>query len=130
MVNQVNILGNLGKDPEMKEVNGTNVTKFSVATTEKWKSKDGEAQERTEWHNVVVWGGQAPACNQYLSKGSKVFVSGAINYRQYQNDAGETKYITEIRAKDVRFLNSKSDGPSTTKAAPAVQPNEQDDIPF
>ncbi|MGE0289096.1 MAG: single-stranded DNA-binding protein [Bradyrhizobium sp.] len=105
MVNKAIIVGNLGKDPEVKFLNsGQAVCKFSVATTERWNDTNGEKQERTEWHNIVVWGKQAEACGQYLNKGRQVYVEGRITNRSYDDKDGNKRYITEIIARDVRFL--------------------------
>lgn len=105
MVNKAIIVGNLGRDPEVKFMtDGKAVCKFSVATSEKWKDKDGQKQERTEWHNIVVWGPQAESCGQYLAKGRQVFIEGSIRNRAYDDKDGNKKYITEIVARDVRFL--------------------------
>ena len=104
-VNKVIIVGNLGADPETRYLpSGDAVCNIRVATTDKWKDKaSGEKQERTEWHNVVVWGKQAETCGQYLSKGRQVFIEGSIRSRQYDDKDGNKRYITEIVARDVRF---------------------------
>ena len=86
VVNKVILIGNLGKDPEVRFTpNGKALAKFSVATSEKWTDQQGQKQERTEWHNVVVWGKQAETCGQYLSKGRQVFVEGSIRTRSYDD---------------------------------------------
>lgn len=124
MVNKVILVGNLGKDPEVTFTpNGKAVAKFSLATSERWTDANGEKQERTCWHNIVVWGKQAEACGQYLAKGRQVFLEGRIDNRSYEKD-GQKKYISEVVAHDVRFLGGKP--------AAAGQGNEpaQDDIPF
>lgn len=114
MVNRVTLIGNLGRDPEVRfTADGKAVCKFSVATSEKWTDKAGEKQERTEWHNIVVWGPQAENCGKYLAKGRQVFVEGSIRNRSYDDKNGEKKYkyITEIIARDVRFLGgAKGEG--------------------
>lgn len=138
VVNKVILVGNLGKDPEVRFTpNGKALAKFPVATSEKWTDQDGNRQERTEWHNVVVWGKQAETCGQYLSKGRQVYVEGAIRSRQYDDKDGNKRYITEIVARDVRFLGG---GGATTRAQHepvSVPPGEDvgppgadDDIPF
>lgn len=105
MVNRTTIIGNLGKDPEVRFTpSGQANCAISVATTSKWKTKDGESREHTEWFRVVVWGKQAEHCGQYLAKGSKVYVEGELRTREYQDRAGETKRITELIARDVKFL--------------------------
>lgn len=142
MLNKVFLIGNLGKDPEVRFTsNGKAVAKFSVATSERWTDPDGNKQERTEWHNVVVWGKQAETCGQYLSKGRQVFIEGSVRSRQYDDKDGNKKYITEIVARDVRFLGSKGDGArggDPVQSAPRGEdagggppgPPDDDDIPF
>lgn len=136
MVNKVILVGNLGKDPEVRFTpNGRALAKFPVATSERWTDQDGNKQERTEWHNVVVWGKQAETCGQYLSKGRQVFVEGSIRSRQYDDKDGNKRYITEIVARDVRFLGGGAAGRGATDT-PGVPPGEDmgpagdDDIPF
>lgn len=137
MVNKVILIGNLGKDPEVRFTpNGRALAKFPVATSEKWTDQDGNRQERTEWHNVVVWGKQAETCGQYLAKGRQVFVEGSIRTRQYDDKDGNKRYMTEIVARDVRFLGGRSGAPADSGAS--VPPGEdagpgspdEDDIPF
>ena len=111
MVNKAIIIGNLGRDPEVRFTpSGRAVAKFSVATTEKWTDQQGQKQEKTEWHNIVVWGKQAETCGQYLAKGRQVFVEGRITNRSYDDKDGNKKYITEIIARDVRFLGGGGGG--------------------
>lgn len=137
MVNKVIIVGNLGKDPEVRFTpGGRAMARFPVATSEKWTDQDGNRQERTEWHNVVVWGKQAETCGQYLAKGRQVFVEGSLRSRQYDDKDGNRRYITEVVARDVRFLGGGSGGGSRSEgAAGGVPPGEDygppdDDIPF
>ncbi len=139
VVNKVILIGNLGKDPEVRFTpNGKALAKFSVATSEKWTDQQGQKQERTEWHNVVVWGKQAESCGQYLSKGRQVFVEGSIRSRSYDDKDGNKKYITEIVARDVRFLGGGGGGGASRGAqdsSVSAPPGEDvgppdDDIPF
>lgn len=139
MFNKVFLLGNLGKDPEVRFTsNGRAVAKFPVATSERWTDQDGNKQERTEWHNVVVWGKQAETCGQYLAKGRQVFVEGSVRTRQYDDKDGNKRYITEIVARDVRFLGSGGGAgrsPDMPQSAPRGEevgggPPDEDDIPF
>ena len=110
-VNKVILVGNLGKDPEVRFTGtGRAVARFPVATSEVWNDNDGQRQERTEWHNVVVWGKQAETCGQYLAKGRQVFVEGSIRTRQYDDKEGNKRYVTEIVARDVRFLGGNQGG--------------------
>jgi single-strand DNA-binding protein len=135
VVNKVILIGNLGKDPEVRFTpNGKALAKFPVATSERWTDQQGQKQERTEWHNVVVWGKQAETCGQYLAKGRQVFVEGSIRSRQYDDKDGNKRYITEIVARDVRFLGSggrgPTEGPVSVPPGEDVGPPADDDIPF
>ena len=106
-MNRITIIGNLGRDPEMKFLpSGLAVTKFSVATNRKWKDDSGELQEKTTWFNVECWGGLAETCNQYLSSGSKVAVAGRMECDQYDKD-GNTVYYWKLVAREVEFLDKK-----------------------
>jgi single-strand DNA-binding protein len=134
----------LGRDPDVRFTpSGKAVAKFSVATTERWTDQQGQRQEKTEWHNIVVWGKQAETCGQYLSKGRQVYVEGRITNRNYDDKDGNKRYITEIIARDVRVLGSgggSGGGGAAGRvadpgfAAPAGEdaapPDTEDDIPF
>ena len=135
-VNKVILIGNLGRDPEVRfTAGGKAVARFSVATSEVWTDAEGSRQERTEWHNVVVWGKQAESCGQYLQKGRQVYVEGSIRTRQYDDKEGNKKYITEVVAQRVQFLGGGRAGGAQPResqsaesaAAPAA---EEEDIPF
>lgn len=105
-VNKVIIVGRLGQDPEMKAVGqGSTVTRLNVATSETWVGKDGQKQEKTEWHRITVWGKLAEICGKYLSKGRQVYVEGRLQTRSWE-DNGQKKYATEIVASTVQFLGS------------------------
>ena len=105
-VNKVIIVGRLGQDPEMKAVGqGSTVTRLNVATSETWMGKDGQKQEKTEWHRISVWGKLAEICGKYLSKGRQVYVEGRLQTRSWE-DNGQKKYATEIVATTVQFLGS------------------------
>ena len=107
-VNKVILVGKLGQDPELKYTgSGKSVCNMSVATTKRFTNSDGEKEESTSWHKVIVWGKQAENCNMYLTKGSSVFIEGEISYRQYQDKNEIIKYITEINAYGVQFLGDK-----------------------
>lgn len=138
-VNKAILVGNLGRDPEVRfTTSGRAVAKFPVATSERWTDQDGNRQERTEWHNIVVWGKQAETCGQYLAKGRQVYVEGSIRSRQYDDKEGNKRYITEIVARDVRFLGGGGGGGGKAAAdsgfnVPAGEdapPAGDDDIPF
>ncbi|MBX3160241.1 MAG: single-stranded DNA-binding protein [Deltaproteobacteria bacterium] len=104
-VNKVILVGNLGADPDMRYTpSGQGVCELRVATSESWNDKNGQRQERTEWHRIVVWGKRAEVCSKYLSKGRQVFVEGRIQTRTYDDKDGNKRYITEIIANDVQFL--------------------------
>jgi single-strand DNA-binding protein len=144
VVNKAIIVGNLGRDPEVRFTpDGRAVARFSVATTERWTDQQGQRQERTEWHNIVVWGKQAENCGQYLSKGRQVFVEGSIRSRSYDDKSGAKRYITEIIARDVRFLGGGGGGgagrvsdqgftapPGEETPPPPAAADTDDDSPF
>jgi single-strand DNA-binding protein len=114
-VNKVIIVGRLGADPETKQVgNGGTVARLSVATSENWVDKEGQKQERTEWHRIVVWGKLAEICGRHLAKGRQVYVEGRLQTRSWE-DNGQKKYSTEIVANTVQFLgapNERAEGAS------------------
>jgi len=111
MLNKVMLIGNLGADPETRFTqDGTCVCNLRVATTEKFKNRNGERQERTEWHRVVMWGKLGEIANQYLSKGSRVYIEGKIETRKWQNRDGNDQYTTEIRANEMKMLGGGSGG--------------------
>src|SRR5512140_467873 len=104
-VNKVILVGRLGADPDMRYTpSGQGVCEMRVATSESWNDKNGQRQERTEWHRIVVWGKRAEVCSKYLSKGRQVYVEGRIQTRSYDDKEGNKKYMTEIIASDVQFL--------------------------
>ncbi len=106
-VNKVILIGNLGRDPELKKTpSGVSVTDFSIATTERFNDKQGQRQEQTEWHNIVVWNQQAETAAQYLRKGSSVYIEGKLKTRSW-DDNGQKRYKTEIVADRFQFLDSK-----------------------
>jgi single-strand DNA-binding protein len=106
-LNRVQLIGRLGKDPEGKFTpTGRQVTHFSVAVSERWKNRDGENKEYTEWINVEAWGRLGEVCNQYLRKGSLVYIEGRLKTDKYV-DEGETKYFTKVVAQMVQFLDSR-----------------------
>lgn len=106
-VNKVILVGNVGKDPEVKYLEqDVAVAKFTLATSESYKAKNGERVETTEWHNIVLWRGLAKVAEQYVKKGSKLFIEGKITHRQYEQD-GVTKFFTEIVGNNMVMLDSK-----------------------
>jgi len=140
-VNKVILLGNLGKDPELKYTpSGSAVANFTIATNETWKDKEGQKQEHTEWHRIVVWGKLAEICGEYLHKGRQVYIEGSIRSRTYKDREGVEKSITEIKA-DNMVMIGKGDGQGPAKggerpvdrggAAGEKEPEYSDeDIPF
>src|SRR5437016_3621957 len=110
-VNKVILVGNLGKDPEVRYTpGGQAVANFTIATNEAWTGKDGQKQERTEWHRIVVWGKTAENCGEYLSKGRQVYIEGRLQTREYTNKEGVKVYTTEIVANQVLFLQGGERG--------------------
>jgi single-strand DNA-binding protein len=104
-INKVILIGNLGADPELKyTASGTPVCTFRLATSETFKDREGNQQERTEWHRVVAWAKLGEIAAQYLSKGRQVYVEGSIRTRSWEDQSGERKYMTEIVARDIQFL--------------------------
>ena len=105
-INKVILIGNLGKDPELQHTpSGNTVCKFSVATTDQWKDSSGNKQQKTEWHNIVVWGKLAEICNQYLEKGKTAYIEGKITTRSWEDKDGNKRYMTEIVASTVQFMS-------------------------
>lgn len=147
-INKAILVGNLGKDPELRyTANGQAVATFSLATTEKFKNKGGEQQERTEWHNIVAWGPLAEICGKYLTKGKQIYCEGRIQSRSYDDRDGNKRYITEIVISDMQMLGGRpgdeggagSRPARTSGSLPAKDPvsvpddapyNTDDDIPF
>jgi single-strand DNA-binding protein len=117
-VNKVIVVGRLGTDPEVRTVgNGGTVTRLSVATSENWVDKEGQKQERTEWHRIVVWGRLAEICGKHLSKGRQVYVEGRLQTRSWEDQQGQKKYSTEIVANTVQFLGAAGEQRSESSHA-------------
>lgn len=141
-VNKVILLGNLGKDPEVRHLeNGRAVANFSLATSEVYKNKNGEKVTTTEWHNIVMWSPLAEIAEKYLKKGNQVYLDGKIQTRTYDDKDGNRKYITEIVVQNLNMLGSKNDGNSDTNSNDYSKNNsadegvpayneETDDLPF
>lgn len=110
-VNKVILVGHLGADPDMRYTpSGQGVCELRLATSESWNDKNGQRQERTEWHRVVVWGKRAEICSKYLAKGRQVYIEGRIQTRNYDDKDGNKRYITEVIANDVQFLGGGGAG--------------------
>jgi single-strand DNA-binding protein len=138
-VNKVILVGNLGANPEMRFTQGGQaVANLRLATTERWTDRNGQKQEATEWHRVVVWGKQAEIVGQYLTKGRQVYVEGRIRTRQWQDQTGQKRYTTEIVAQNVQMLGGRGErAPEEAGAAVGAEepagdfgPGPDDDIPF
>lgn len=144
-VNKVIILGNLGKDPEVKELqSGSKVANFPVATTESYKDKDGQKQERTEWHQVEIWNRQAEIAQQYLNKGSTVFIEGKIKTDKWKDNDGNDRYKTKVRGLSMTMLGGKGSNQGGNDGSQQQQQQQQgsqegewqapdqndDDLPF
>lgn len=122
-VNKTFILGNVGRDPEVREVGGAKVATFTVATTEKYKdSKSGEWKENTEWHSIVAWRNTAELAEKYIKKGTQLFIEGKLRTRSYDDNSGNKRYVTEIVAESIQLLGKKEGGNSP---APAAKPGIQ-----
>jgi len=142
-VNKAILIGHLGADPELRQTqSGTAVATFNVATTERFNDRNGERQERTEWHRIVAWARLAEICNQYLKKGKQVYIEGRIQTRQWEDQSGNKRYTTEIVANNMTMLgragDTASDVPSqeSPSSAPVAQSGgpsggaDEDDLPF
>jgi len=144
-VNKAILIGNLGRDPEVRYTpSGTAVANFSLATSENWTNKDGEKQSRTEWHRIEAWGRLGETCGEYLSKGSQVYIEGSIRTDEWEDQEGNKRQTTKIRAWRMQMLGSRAQaeqftnesfgsGPETGSSKPpetdSIGPTE-DDIPF
>ena len=138
------LIGNVGKDPEIRHLeSGTAVANLTLATTERYKDRNGEMQEQTEWHNVVLWRGLADVTERFVRKGSQIFIEGKIRTRSWEDQSGQKRYTTEIVADNMQLLGRRSDNPANASARPArndqssfdngaadFSPEEVDDLPF
>lgn len=132
-VNKVILVGNVGRDVEMRHTpSGTAVAKFSLATNEVWKDKSGQRQEHTEWHNIVAWGKLAEICGTYVSKGRQLYVEGTLRTRTYDDEKGNRRYFTEVRANVIQLLGSRPQGVEAggPVESPEFPPDNEDEIPF
>jgi single-strand DNA-binding protein len=136
-VNKVILIGNLGRDPEVRyTTGGTPVANFSMATTERWNDpSSGERKERTEWHKVVVWGKQAEIAGEYLHKGKQVYVEGSLQTREWTDREGNKRYTTEVRAQRFQMLGQPGERqqPKAEPSHAVAEPEggfSDDDIPF
>ena len=124
-LNKVQLIGNLGADPEVRSTsNGSRVATLSLATSRQWKGQSGEKQEKTEWHRVILWNNNkgmnlADIAERFCKKGDKVYVEGSIEYRSWQDREGQTRYTTEINARELILLSGRGEG-SESFSAPKV----------
>ncbi|HXV07891.1 MAG TPA: single-stranded DNA-binding protein [Burkholderiales bacterium] len=117
-VNKVILIGNLGRDPEVRYLpSGDAVANFSIATTEKWKDKNGDMQEQTEWHRIAFFGRQAEICGEYLRKGSSVYVEGRLQTRKWTDKDGNERTTTEIRGDRMQMLGGRGGGSAEMREA-------------
>ena len=133
MLNKIMIIGRLGQDPEARSTqNNTTVTNLSVATSERYKNKQGEQIENTEWHRVTAWDRLGEVCRDYLKKGSLVYIEGRVQTRDYEDKDGVRRYVTEIIAREMKMLDSKpsSGEPEKAKPEPIVDEDGNDTLPF
>ena len=133
-LNKVQLIGNLGKDPELKYTSaGVAVATFSIATSDSWKDQEGNVQERTEWHNIVAWRKLAEICGEWLKKGKRVYIEGRLQTRNYEKD-GVKRYITEIVADQMIMLDggprASNGGETEVPATSEAAPSKDDDLPF
>jgi single-strand DNA-binding protein len=136
-LNKVILIGNLGRDPELRyTTGGTPVANFTMATTDRWKDKSsGERKERTEWHRVVVWAKQAEIVSEYLHKGKQVYVEGSLRTREWEDRDGNKRYTTEVVAQQVLMLGRADERPAAVAGGgqAVAEPDagfDEDDIPF
>jgi single-strand DNA-binding protein len=124
MVNRVTLIGNLGRDPEMRSLeNGAKVARFSIATTESYKDNSGNWQDRTEWHSVIAWRSLAEQAERLFKKGSLVYIEGKLTTRKWQDQEGKDRYTTEVVANYMRLLNAREGGGSGRPSMPEDESN-------
>ncbi|HVR43115.1 MAG TPA: single-stranded DNA-binding protein [Thermoanaerobaculia bacterium] len=140
-INKVILIGRLGRDPEVRSTpSGTTVAKFSLATDERFTDRNGEKQERTEWHNIVAWARLAEICGQYLRKGKLVYIEGSLRTDSWDDkETGQKKYRTEIVAREMKMLDRRGDdagggayaeSSSRSSSAAPSESVEEDEVPF
>lgn len=136
-LNKVMLIGNLGRDPEVRFTQGGSpVANFTLATNERWTDQAGEKQERTEWHRIVVWGKQAEIAGEYLRKGRQIFVEGSLQTREWTDRDGNKRYTTEVKALRFEMLGARDDRATSSAPPEPAQAGsdgggyQEDDIPF
>jgi single-strand DNA-binding protein len=121
-VNKVILVGNLGQEPELRYTgSGTAVCNLRLATNESYKDAAGEWVDRTEWHSLVAWGRLAEICNEYLHKGSQAYFEGSLQTRNYEDRDGNTKYVTEVKVREMMMLGGRGEGGGSYDQAPSQQ---------
>lgn len=131
MINKVILIGNLGRDPEVRTLeSGTKVARISMATNENYKDKSGEWQTRTEWHDVVAWTYLADKADRKLKKGSKAYVEGKLTHRKYQDKDGIDRYVTEVRANVLKSLDPRGDSSGSASGTPFPDEKPEEVDPF
>ena len=119
-LNKVMLIGNVGKDPEVRQTeSGAKVASFTLATTERYKAKDGSVKDNTEWHNIVAWRGPAEVAEKYVHKGSQIYVEGRLRTRSWDDQNGAKRYTTEILAENIQLLGKKEESASVPSPAPS-----------
>lgn len=121
-LNRVMLIGRCGKDAEVRTVGDNKVASFTLATTEKYKDRNGQLQENTEWHNIVIWGKLADVAERYVQKGTQLFIEGKIKTEKYSGNDGVEKYTTKVYASSMQLLGGKQDGQSAPAPAPQQRP--------
>ena len=129
-VNKVILIGNVGKDPEVKELKNGKVANMVLATSEKYTDKSGDRQEKTEWHNIVVYGKLVDIVEKWVKKGDKLYIEGSITTRKWEDKQGNDRYTTEVKAFNMTMLGGNGNNTSAKPAAKAVVVETEDDLPF
>ena len=131
-LNKVQLIGNVGNDPEIRYLDNNNpqgqqnkVASFRMATTERYKDRNGQIQSKTEWHNIVIWNGKATVVEKFVHKGSNIYVEGKLTTRQWTDQQGNKRYTTEVAVENLQLLDKPSNGNQ-----PTAQTENFDDLPF
>lgn len=117
-LNKVMLIGNVGRDPDVRQRESGKVASFTLATTEKFKSRDGQSQEKTEWHNIVVWGNLADVVENYVRKGSQVYIEGKLQTRKYTDSQGNERYTTEVNVLSLQLLGRRDEQQQSVQRRP------------
>ena len=129
MINKIHLIGNTGKDPEIRTTgSGYKVASFSLATSEHFKDKQGTRQTETQWHTIIAWGPLAEICEKYVKKGQMIYVDGKVQYRSYDDKDGNKRYVTEINASNIQMLEKRKQDDVSVR--PETQGDATDDLPW